>query len=88
MAIIAILSIPASLLIWFLVLRPYARSHGGGYTPGANIAITAWVDWQHAKETAKARQDRNIVWMCRWFLALSLATPAIFLLMIIRAAAD
>lgn len=75
------------MLIWFLVLRPYARRHGGGYTPGANIAITAWVDWQHAKETAKARQDQNILWMCRWFLVLSLATPTIFLLMIIRAAA-
>jgi len=76
------------ILIWLLAIRPYARKHGGGYTPGANIAITAWVDWQHAKDTAKARKDRNILWMCRVFFALSLLTPAIIFSAIVSSAAN
>lgn len=57
-------------LIWLFGIRPYCRRNGKGYTPGTNIAVTTWVDWQEATEIARSKNDRRMLLICRTFLLL------------------
>lgn len=54
-------------VIWLASIRPYAVKHRAGFTPGANVGITAWVDWEQARSIARARGDAGMVTMCRLF---------------------
>lgn len=72
----------APLLLWLLAIRPYCIRHGKGYTPGANIEVTFWVDWQEARETSRENGHGGMVIICRivfWLKALLflLTFPAI-----------
>lgn len=78
--LIFVLAVMATPGIWFFIIRPYAVRHGRGYTPGANIAVTAWVDWQQARELARARNDAGMIRWCRLFLWLQVAGALVFLL--------
>ena len=53
-------------LFWLLSIRPYCRRNGKGFTPGANIGVTFWVDWQEATEISKAKGDRGMIMVCRF----------------------
>jgi len=68
-----------SLIVWLIAIRPYARRHGQGFTPGANVGITAWVDWEQAKAIAKERGDQGMVQTCRLFFFLNAAIVVGFL---------
>jgi len=74
---------PALLLLWCLVIRPYCRRNGKGYTTGANIPITAWVDWQQAGEMARANNDRGQIFACRLFLLLHILLALSVILFIV-----
>lgn len=63
-------------LLWLLSIRPYCRRHGKGFTPGANVGVTFWVDWQEAKEISKARGDGGMILICRIVLWLHIAAFA------------
>ena len=64
--IIAIVIVPVIVaLIWLLSIRPYSLRNGKGYTPGGNVGVTFWVDWQQAQEIAKARGDKGMILICR-----------------------
>lgn len=52
-------------LLWLFSIRPYCRRNGKGFTPGANIGVTFWVDWQEAGEIAESRNDRGMIIVCR-----------------------
>lgn len=56
-------------VVWLLVIRPYCRRNGKGYTAGMNIATTAWVDWQEATEIAREKKDHSMQLICRIYLA-------------------
>lgn len=58
--------------LWYLVIRPYCRRHGKGYTPGAYITVTAWIDWQEAGEIARERGDRFQTAACMVYLIVNL----------------
>lgn len=76
---------PVITMIWLFSIRPYCHRHRKGYTPGANIAVTFWVDWQEAREIAKDQGDNRMLFICRlvfWlqvaglcFLALLICLP-------------
>lgn len=72
-------------LLWLCAVRPYCLRNGKGYTSGANIGITLWVDWQEAREIAKTKGDGGMILVCRivfWLHAafwLNLAFAGIFL---------
>jgi hypothetical protein len=68
-----------SLIVWLISIRPYARAHGQGFTTGASVGITAWVDWEQAKAVAKERGDQGMVQTCRLFFFLNAATVVGFL---------
>lgn len=59
-------------LLWLLSIRPYCRRNGKSFTPGANIGVTFWIDWQEAKEIAKAKDDEGMIMVCRLVLLLHL----------------
>ena len=63
-------------LLWLLLIRPYCRRNGKGFTPEANIGVTFWIDWQEAKEIAKAKGDEGMIMVCRLVLLLHLVTFA------------
>ena len=65
--VFAFLALPA---IWLFVIRPYCVRHGKGFTPGANIGVTIWIDWQEARELANEHADRRMVFWCRAFLTI------------------
>jgi|694.fasta_scaffold17538_10 hypothetical protein len=68
---VAILIIPlATMLLWLLSIRPYCRRNGKGYTPGANIGVTFWIDWQEAAEISKAKDNKGMIMICRCVLLL------------------
>jgi len=79
-----LLAIPLALpLLWLLVIRPYCIRNGKGYTPGATINVTLWVDWQEAGEIARAKGDRGMATVCRivfWLQVLMAAVMALQLL--------
>jgi hypothetical protein len=68
-----------SLIVWLVAIRPYALRHGQGFTPGASVGITAWVDWEQAKSIAKARGDRGMRRICQLFFCLNAAVVVGFL---------
>ncbi|MEO5712317.1 MAG: hypothetical protein ABIT37_02425 [Luteolibacter sp.] len=53
-------------LLWLLSIRPYCRRNGKGFTPGAAIGVTFWVDWQEAGEIAKSKGDDGMILVCRF----------------------
>jgi hypothetical protein len=76
--IFAIVVIPVIVaLLWLLSIRPYCRRNGKGFTPGANIGVTLWVDWQEAKEISKAQGDEGMIMICRFVLWLHIIAFAI-----------
>ena len=63
---LAIVIIPfAAVLLWLFSIRPYCRRNGKGYTPGANVGATFWIDWQEAGEISRAKNDRGMIMICR-----------------------
>jgi len=75
-------SLPLILIaLWLLAIRPYALRNGRGYTPGANMGITFWVDWQEASEIARLNNDRNMIWICRLVLVLQIALMIAIIMM-------
>ena len=68
-----------SAFVWLILIRPYARRHGQGFTPGVNIGATAWVDWEQAREIAKTRGDRGMSRICQVFFFLNAAVVVGFL---------
>jgi hypothetical protein len=77
---VAIVIVPlVAILLWLFAIRPYCRSNGKGFTPGANIGVTYWVDWQEAKEISKTKGDGGMIMICRlvfWLHILGLAILA------------
>lgn len=71
-----------SIFLWLTLIRPYALKQGQGFTTGANVGISAWVDWQQSKEIAEKRGDLWMLWICRLFLALNLLVVAGFFLIV------
>ncbi|WP_035613891.1 hypothetical protein [Haloferula sp. BvORR071] len=59
-----------TILLWLGWIRPYCIRNRQGFTPGANVGVTMWVDWEQAGEIAKAKGDHGMLWACRAFLAL------------------
>lgn len=51
--------------LWLLCIRPYCIRHGKGYTPGATMGVTFWVDWQEARELARENGDKGMLLICR-----------------------
>ena len=77
---IAIVIIPfAAMVLWLFSIRPYCRRNGKGFTPGAAIGVTFWVDWQEAGEIAKANGDQGMILICRLVLWLHIAGFCFFL---------
>ncbi|MCW1886890.1 hypothetical protein OKA04_19275 [Luteolibacter flavescens] len=74
-----VLGLFGSLVVWLVAIRPYARQHGKGFTPGANIGVTAWVDWEQAKLVAGERGDRGMLRVCSVFFLLNIAVVVGFL---------
>lgn len=66
-------------LLWLGWIRPYCIRNRQGFTPGANMGVTMWVDWEQASEIAKAKGDRGMRWVCRIFLGLHLLVAGSFL---------
>lgn len=63
---VAIVIVPlVTIVLWLFSIRPYCRRNGKGFTPGANIAVTYWVDWQQATEISKAKSDDGMIMICR-----------------------
>jgi len=75
------------ILTWLLVIRPYCRRHGQGYTPGANWGVTVWIDCQQALEIATRRGDRRMKWTCRAFFAWLISFGIIWVITMIALAA-
>ena len=77
---VAIVIVPlVAILLWLFAIRPYCRRNGKGFTPGANIGVTYWVDWQEATEISKAKGDGGMIMICRlvfWLHILGLAILA------------
>lgn len=64
---IAVVIVPlVAILLWLFAIRPYCRRNGKGFTPGANMGVTYWVDWQEATEISKAKGDRGMIMICRF----------------------
>jgi hypothetical protein len=80
--VVPLLAISFSLPIalWLTTIRPYCLLHRQGHTPGATWGITAWVDWQQAREIAQEKGDRRIIAVCRLFLFSHIA----FVILLVR----
>ena len=64
--IVCIVILPfVAALMWLLAIRPYCRRNAKGYTPGANVGVTFWVDWQEAREISRAKGDGGMILICR-----------------------
>ena len=64
---VAIVIVPlVAIVLWLFSIRPYCRRNGKGFTPGANIGVTFWVDWQEATEMSKAKCDGRMIMICRF----------------------
>lgn len=84
--ITAISFIPFTIpLIWICLIRPYCIRNRKGYTPGANIGVTLWIDWQEACEIARTKGDRGMLMVCRIVFWLHVALACVFLLVIVAA---
>ncbi len=64
--------------LWLLSIRPYCRRNGKGYTPGANVGVTFWVDWQEAGEISRAKGDNGMIMICRVVFWLHIVAFALF----------
>jgi hypothetical protein len=77
---VALVIVPlVAILLWLFAIRPYCRRNGKGFTPGANIGVTYWVDWQEAREISQAKGDGGMMMICRlvfWLHILGLAILA------------
>jgi hypothetical protein len=83
--VVAIFIIPfATALLWLLSIRPYCRRNAKGYTPGANIGVTFWIDWQEAKEISKAKGDEGMIMICHFVLLLHIVAFVILAYAIFR----
>jgi hypothetical protein len=71
------------ILTWLLLIRPYCRRHGQGYTPGATWGTTIWVDCQQANEIATRLGDRKMQWACRAFIAWLILVAFFWVLMLV-----
>jgi len=71
-----------AVIVWLLVIRPYCRRNGKGYTPGANAGVTFWVDWQEAKDIAKRNGDNRMMAICNALLVIQIAVAVMFLAII------
>ncbi len=69
-------------LLWLIWIRPYCIRNRQGFTPGANMGLTMWVDWQQASEIAKAKGDGGMRWVCRIFLGLHLLVAVAWVAML------
>lgn len=69
-------------VLWLGWIRPYCIRNRQGFTPGANVGLTMWVDWQQASEIAKAKGDGGMRWLCRIFLGLHLLVAGAFIRML------
>lgn len=68
-----------AIVLWLFSIRPYCRRNGKGFTPGANMGVTYWVDWQEATEISKTKGDGGMIMICRlvfWLHILGLAILA------------
>ncbi len=84
----AIVIIPfLCILIWLFFIRPYCIRNRKGYTPGAAIGVTFWVDWQEAREIARAEGNARMILVCRAFLWLQILWAGLFLVAIFGAVA-
>lgn len=81
--ILFIIGFLGSISVWLTVIRPYALKHGQGYTTGASWGVTAWVDWEQAKEIAVKKGDLGMLQTCRLFLGLNFVAVAGFLLLVL-----
>lgn len=80
-----LLAIPLALpLLWLLVIRPYCIRNGKGYTPGASMHVTLWIDWQEAVEIARAKGDKGMVAVCHivFWLQVLLVIPLVLQLLV------
>lgn len=68
----------SSIATWVLILRPYRRKHGQGFTPGADCGVTFWVDWQQATELARKNENLWIIGVCRTLLLIHIVFALIF----------
>jgi hypothetical protein len=56
---VAIVIVPLVAIVhWLFSIRPYCRRNGKGFTPGANIGVTYWADWQ---QITRDRNNQNIL---------------------------
>lgn len=83
--IIVIVGIPIVItLLWLFSIRPYCQRNKQGYTPGANAGVTFWIDWQNAKEIAKANGDGRMISICNLVLFLQIVMAILFVAAIAR----
>jgi hypothetical protein len=68
-----------AVVLWLFSIRPYCRRNGKGFTPGAAMGVTFWVDWQEAGEIAKTKGDDGMIWVCRLVFWLHIVGFFIFL---------
>ena len=73
----------AAVTIWLIVIRPYCRRNGKGYTAGGNTGITFWIDWQEAKGIAKRNGDNRMMAICNVLLAIQISVAVMFLATIV-----
>jgi hypothetical protein len=63
--IFAIVIIPIAVTaLWLAAIRPYCQRNRKGHTPGANVGVTFWVDWQDAGEIARDKGDGGMILVC------------------------
>lgn len=74
MIVFFVISLIGPGLLWLFAILPYRRRNGSGFTPGANIAVSIWVDWQEGSEIARENNDRPMILICRIFLLFNLLT--------------
>ena len=68
-----------AVVLWLFSIRPYCRRNGKGFTPGAAMGVTFWVDWQEAGEIAKTKGDDGMILVCRLVFWLHIVGFFIFL---------
>lgn len=43
-SLILVFIVTLPFILWLFGVRPYCLRHGKGYTPGANLNVTMWID--------------------------------------------
>ena len=75
-----VLVVQSPLILWLATIRPYCFRNGLAYTPGATWTITMWIDWQRARELAKARGDSGMLFCCGVFFVPQFIISMIYIL--------